>query len=142
MEVGVFDDTKLATLTLFRKMVDSASTWIPFSTILLLTNVCCNTRGTRNYLLVQSSSFVEVNPLFPDAEWLRGFAIKSRNESLVNPPFPSSSGWISAHNFLTPVLKSPVFDFDTAIIAPARTLFTIADIEDLYCLSQLVVSAH
>jgi hypothetical protein len=93
MEVGVFDDTESATLTLFRNIADSATTWIPSYTILLLTNLRCNARGTRNYLLVQSSSFVEVNPQFPDSEWLRDFAIKSDNESRINPPFPSSRMW-------------------------------------------------
>ncbi|MCJ1381859.1 hypothetical protein MMC17_004971 [Xylographa soralifera] len=112
VDVNVFDDTFQATLTLWNHMTDSAASWRPSHTILLITSAAFRDGG-RPGISMTSSTQVEVDPDMRDAEWLRAFAQRLTKKEHVNQPFPED-----------------VFDVETATTAQNRILFNIADIDE------------
>ncbi|KAI2463639.1 hypothetical protein F4781DRAFT_416017 [Annulohypoxylon bovei var. microspora] len=113
VEVGIFDDTATCVLKLWEGKVPSAKRWIPNQTILLISKPTYKIRGTSPELGIGFSSMVDVNPEFPDADWLRNKVKNMTKKQSVYIPFPSDT-----------------WDSERAINGPDRTLFTIADVED------------
>ncbi|KAF2087803.1 hypothetical protein K490DRAFT_65082 [Saccharata proteae CBS 121410] len=113
VEVHVFDNTAEGTLTLWAATTTSAAQWKPSHTVLLLTSPAYRIRGSRAYLSFKSESHTDVDPVMPDAEWLRGYAQRLTKKQHVNPPFPKN-----------------IFDPQELENAPLRMLFTLADIDD------------
>lgn len=56
---------------------------------------------------------IDVNPAFPDADWLRHWALRQRSRELVNPLFPANT-----------------FNLQTLKHGPVRCLYTIAELDD------------
>ncbi|KAI1211503.1 uncharacterized protein F4807DRAFT_472960 [Annulohypoxylon truncatum] len=113
VEVGIFDDTATCVLKLWEGKVPSAKSWVPNETILLISKPTYKNRGTSPELGIGFSSMVDVNPMFPDADWLRNKVKSMAKKQSVYIPFPSNT-----------------WDTERAINGPDRTLFTIADVED------------
>lgn len=59
------------------------------------------------------ATLVDVDPAFPDADWLRRWFIRQRCREAVNPPFPEG-----------------VFDYQAVKAGPVRCLFTIAELDE------------
>ena len=87
VDINVFDDTFQATLTLWNHVTDSAASWRPSQTILLITSAAFRDGG-RPGISMTSTTQVEVDPYTPDVEWLRAFAQRMTKKEHVNPPFP------------------------------------------------------
>ncbi|KAL8694782.1 MAG: hypothetical protein Q9218_000628 [Villophora microphyllina] len=87
LNVGIFDDTSDATLSLCGGLTASATPWKTSRTILLLSNP--GFRGDkRPVLCINWGSVVDVDPDMKDAEWLRGFAHRMTMKEAVNFSFP------------------------------------------------------
>ncbi|KAI0179205.1 hypothetical protein GGR52DRAFT_588955 [Hypoxylon sp. FL1284] len=112
IEVGVFDDTATTVLKLWGDKVASAKTWIPNQTVLLISRPAYKEYGKLTEIGLRHDSMVDVDPQFPDADWLRKRAKKLMKRESVSIPFPSDT-----------------WDIKLAMHGPGRTLFTIAEIE-------------
>ncbi|KAI1806829.1 hypothetical protein F4811DRAFT_104753 [Daldinia bambusicola] len=113
VDVTIFDDTATCVLKLWQDKVHSAKTWTPNQTILLISKPTCRDGEPQSGLGIGYTSIVEVDPEFPDADWLRNKVKSMKIRQSVHVPFPND-----------------IWDIDLAIHGPNRTLFTIADIED------------
>ncbi|KAK4645496.1 hypothetical protein QC761_201950 [Podospora bellae-mahoneyi] len=117
IEVRVFDETcNNCVLKLWEDKVSSAKSWVANQTILLITNPILKHSIRSNGLVelgIGSSSMVEVDPDFPDADWLRHMAAARTRKESVHIPFPVD-----------------IWDVDAAIHGPGRTLYTLADIDE------------
>ncbi|KAI5860239.1 hypothetical protein GGS23DRAFT_606989 [Durotheca rogersii] len=120
VEVGIFDETATCVLKLWEDKVTSSKSWVPNQTILLLSKPTCRvtadygSRGGSSYEIgIGYNSIVDVDPQFPDADWLRGKVEALTKRESVYTPFPPD-----------------VWDIELAIHGPSRILFTIADVED------------
>ncbi|EON69735.1 hypothetical protein W97_08997 [Coniosporium apollinis CBS 100218] len=112
VNIGVFDDTAEASLTLWGSSAASAGAWKVSHTILLITEPGWRI-DKRAWISLTSSTQVDVNPAILDTEWLRGFAQRLTRREHVNPPFPEG-----------------VFDTEAAEESQVRILYTLADIDE------------
>lgn len=87
VNVGVFDNTMQATLTLWGTAVASTNPWQPSVTILLITNAGFSENRQPDVSLL-ANTFVDVDPCIDDAVWLRKFARKLTKKDHVNPEPP------------------------------------------------------
>ncbi|KAL2357179.1 hypothetical protein BJ546DRAFT_1024446 [Cryomyces antarcticus] len=118
VNVGVFDDSGEATLTLWGSAAASATPWKPSFTVLLISYPGWKIEG-RTYVALTANTLVDVDPCISDTEWLRNFARRLTIREHVNPPFPEGD------TTSIPVL----FDVDTAVASQVRILYTLADID-------------
>ena len=88
VNVGVFDDTAEATLTLWGSSATSAAPWKVSHTILLISNPGWRIER-KTWISLTSNTFVDVDPCVPDADWVRKFAMRLKKREHVNPPFPT-----------------------------------------------------
>ncbi|KAG5439306.1 hypothetical protein PCK2_000867, partial [Pneumocystis canis] len=84
IELTVFDDTCDAIFVLWGNSAKSATLWIPFDTILLLTDVSLSFHSGKAYLTFQKYSIIEVNPDM-DVEWFRKYSSVIKNKLLDTP---------------------------------------------------------
>ncbi|MCJ1308763.1 hypothetical protein MMC25_002417 [Agyrium rufum] len=151
--VIIFDHTAEASLTLWNKECISATPWKPSSTVLLITSPvfrptpkvakddvsCTNnppvTGGTTNSndksphksqqqtplwrttrlpeLRINANTLVDIDPDIRDAAWLRTYMTRLTRRASVNPAFPTG-----------------IFDVESALTAPNRILFRLADLDE------------
>ncbi|KAF7191438.1 hypothetical protein HII31_07461 [Pseudocercospora fuligena] len=69
--------------------------------------------GRSTYFSLTSATIVDVDPVIPDADWLRRWSARQRSREAVNPAFPEG-----------------VFDLETIATGPVRCLFTIANLDE------------
>jgi hypothetical protein len=126
----VFDDTGEATLTLWNVASETALTWKPSWTILLMSRP-----GWRfdkgNWLSMTPSTRIEVDPDMADTDWLRQFAQRLTRRDSVNQPFPNGGNLKS--RICEIALNSSrvsVFDMQTISESSQRILFTLADVDE------------
>ncbi|KAI1380947.1 hypothetical protein F4677DRAFT_205467 [Hypoxylon crocopeplum] len=113
VEVGVFDDTATCVLKIWEDKVASAKSWIPSQTVLLISKPTSKVNCTPPELGIAYNTMINVDPQFPDADWLRERVRNMSKKQSVYVPFPSGT-----------------WDIKSAIHGPGRTLFTIAEVED------------
>ncbi|KAF2453617.1 hypothetical protein BDY21DRAFT_292851 [Lineolata rhizophorae] len=112
VQVQIFDDTAEGTLDLWDTSTASAAHWTASNTVLLISSPGWHAdRRVKIYLT--SSTFIDVDPNIPDAEWLWRFAQRLTRREHVNPPFPEG-----------------VFDFEMAMSSPMRVKYLLADIDE------------
>lgn len=87
IQIGVFDDTAEATLTLWGCILLTAARWKPSQTILLISNPGC-WLNPRIWISLISNTIVDVDPDVRDAQWLREFAQRLSRKGHVNPEYP------------------------------------------------------
>ncbi|KAK3327159.1 hypothetical protein B0T19DRAFT_441177 [Cercophora scortea] len=117
VEVLVFDETADCIMKLWEDKVHSAKAWIPNKTTLLITSPSFSPptrKAAKGELGIGISTMVEVDPAFPDADWLRRFAANRMKQESVYIPFPTG-----------------IWDVEEAINGSGGALFTLADIDDL-----------
>lgn len=78
----------------------SATDWVPSNTILLITKPGFRT-DRKSKLLINSNTYVDVNPVMYDAELLRQHAQKMSKRDHVNPMFPVN-GTLRATTLILP----------------------------------------
>ncbi|CAO2655143.1 Nn.00g102070.m01.CDS01 [Neocucurbitaria sp. VM-36] len=110
ISLGIFDDTADASLTLYGGLCDSASSFQPSQTVLLISNPGWRIDKTAK-LSLNGHSRVDIDPDLGDARRLRALAVRLTKKEHVNPPFPDID----------------VSGFETAAVRP---LYTLADVDD------------
>jgi hypothetical protein len=110
MCLGIFDDTADATLTLYGSLCNSASSFHPSKTVLLISNPGWRIERIAK-LSLNANTRVDVNPEIGDARRLRALAQRLTKKEHVNLPFPNID----------------VEGFENAVV---RTLYTFADVDD------------
>ena len=116
IDVGIFDETDNCVLKIWEEKVDSVKQWKPNATILLLTNPTYLPSGRK---VAQAdiglgfTTMVDVDPVFPDAQWLRQVAAIATTKERICIRFPYE-----------------LWDVAEAVNGPNATLFTFAEIDD------------
>ena len=89
-EVMLFDNTGEIRWTLWGETIESAKDWQPGKTVLLISNPRYRVEmySGRGSVGIQHSTMVDVDPDFPDAEWLRKFAVGLRKKESLCVEFP------------------------------------------------------
>ncbi|KAI9752989.1 MAG: hypothetical protein M1835_001055 [Candelina submexicana] len=113
INIGLFDDTAEASLTLWNSTAFSASRWKPSETVLLISSPGWKI-DRKAHLSLNGNTHVDVDPCMADADWLRAFAQRLTKREHVNQPFPHG-----------------VFDVEAATTSEVRILFTIAEVDEL-----------
>jgi len=118
VEVNLFDNTGDIRWTLWGETIESAKSWQPGKTILLISNPGYRggTYSGKGSIGLQHGTMVDVDPDFPDAEWLRKFALRLTKKESLCVEFPEDV-------------------FDENVIEGAehgiyRILFRLAEIDD------------
>ncbi|KAF2190203.1 hypothetical protein K469DRAFT_25482 [Zopfia rhizophila CBS 207.26] len=112
INIGIFDDTAEATLTLWGITCASASSWQPSHTVLLISTPGWRIDRKAN-LSLNANTRVDIDPNVSDAVWLRSFVQRLTKKEHVNPPYPEG-----------------VFDTEAAETSPVRMLYNLADIDN------------
>ena len=113
VEITVFDETESCRLTLWEDKIASAKSWQPGRTILLLTDPklrIFDLKGVQPEISIGFGTLVDVDPVFPDADWLRQMAANLTKKESVSIPFPETI-------------------WDAELVTGSQTLFTIADVD-------------
>ncbi|KAK3684730.1 hypothetical protein B0T22DRAFT_196272 [Podospora appendiculata] len=116
VEVLVFDETADCIMKLWEDKVGSAKAWIPNKTTLLITSPSFSPptkKASKGELGIGISTMIDVDPAFPDADWLHRFAASRMKQESVYIPFPTG-----------------IWDVEEAINGFDGALFTLADIDD------------
>lgn len=112
-EVTVFDDTAETVLKLWGEQGNSARDWKPSETILLFLNPNFRNEAHGCSLGLSHATMVDVDPDFPDAEYIRKYAVSLNKKESMDQTFPED-----------------LWDIDATMTAANRILFTIADVDD------------
>jgi hypothetical protein len=88
LTLGIFDDTADATLTLYSRLCDSASSLQPSKTVLLISNPGWRIEKIAK-LSFNANSRVDIDPDIGDARRLRTLAQRLTKREHVNPAFPA-----------------------------------------------------
>ncbi|KAJ4362303.1 hypothetical protein N0V83_010396 [Neocucurbitaria cava] len=111
ISLGIFDDTADASLTLYGAVCDSATSFLPSKTVLLISSPGWRIDKIAR-LSLNGNSRVDIDPDLGDARRLRALALRLTKKEHVNPPFPDAVD---------------VSGFETAAV---RALYTLADVDD------------
>ena len=113
LELIVLDDTFEATLSLWEDTIDSAASWRPSLTVLLITNAGWKElKKGKGKININPNTYIDVDPDIYDAAWLRNYAQRLAKKDHVNTPFPSE-----------------VFDIAHFESSSNRIKYTLADID-------------
>ncbi|KAI5820196.1 hypothetical protein BZA77DRAFT_349616 [Pyronema omphalodes] len=111
-DIGVFDDTMEATLSLWGSTISSPDSWAISETVLLLTNPVIKLWKRDVQLTLGHSSLVDINPIHRDTQWLRNYAKRLLRKPDICQPFPTEE-----------------FDWEEGLYGERRIRYTFADID-------------
>lgn len=111
-EIGVFDDSMEATLTLWGSMTSSADDWEISKTVLLLIAPSIRFWRQEAQLSLGPVSLVGIDPIHRDAQWLCSYAQKLLRKPNICQPFPYAE-----------------IPWDTGLFGAVRLKYTFADID-------------
>jgi hypothetical protein len=113
-DVTLFDHTGEVRLTVWNETIESAKSWVAGETVLLVTNpgykVGYLGKGNLGFV---SSTMVDVEPEFADAEWLRKYAVGLAKKNGLCLEFPEG-----------------VWDVEAAEYGVNRMLLTLAELDN------------
>jgi hypothetical protein len=111
--VLLVDHTGEMRWTIWNDLIDSAKEWQPGKTILLVSNPGYKVeRSGKGSVAIQHSTMIEVEPNFPDAEWLRRYIVGLTKKESLCLEFPVG-----------------VWDVDAAEYGANVILFTLAEVD-------------
>ncbi|KAK7908413.1 hypothetical protein PG985_015716 [Apiospora marii] len=116
VEVGIFDETATSVLTLWGAQTDSAQSWRPSRTTLLISSPSYRRRGHEDEIMsigIKYSTMIEVDPDFPAVHWLHRKITRMMKMDSIVTPFPEG-----------------LWDIETTVQGPARVLFTLSEVEE------------
>lgn len=117
-DIQLFDHTGEVRLTVWNEMIDSAIGWQPGKTILMISNPVYKAGYSRNgSVSVARGTMIDVEPEFPDAEWLITYAVGLKKEGLCLE-FPRG-----------------LWDVEAAEYGVNRILFTLAELDLWYVMN-------
>lgn len=113
-DVTIFDDTSEIVLKLWGAYGLSARSWTPCRTILLLSNPTFRLERRGGCSLgVSHATMVELEPDFPDADWLRKHAVDLHRKESVEQIIPPD-----------------LWNVEDSMPGSKRILFTIAEVDE------------
>ena len=117
-EVKIFDNTGELRWTLWGETIESAKDWQPGKTILLISNPGYRVEmySGKGSIGIQHATMVDVDPDFPDAEWLRKFALGLTKRESLCVEFPED------------IFNEDIID--GAEYGVNRIMFRLAEIDD------------
>lgn len=117
LNVMLFDHTGEVSLTVWQEMVDSVKLWHAGKTILLISNPgwVVNKYNSKGKIGFMKSTMIDVDPDFPDAEWLRNHALSLTKREALCLQFPEG-----------------IWDLDDCKYGITRILFTLAEIDEWF----------
>jgi hypothetical protein len=114
VEVWVFDHTAEVKWTLWGELIESAKEWQPGKTTLLISNPAYRVEYSgKGSVGVQHSTMIDVDPDFPDAQWLRKYALGLTKKESLCLEFPED-----------------VWDVEAAEYGVYRNLYTLAEVDE------------
>ncbi|KAH8687215.1 hypothetical protein BGZ60DRAFT_363882 [Tricladium varicosporioides] len=113
VDVLLFDHTGEVRLTLWREMADSPKEWQPGKTTLLISNprYIIEYSGKGGVGVIRGT-MIDVEPDFPDAEWLRRYAVNLTKKESLCMEFPEG-----------------VWDVEATEYGINRMFFTLAELD-------------
>ncbi|KAH7350983.1 hypothetical protein BKA65DRAFT_453725 [Rhexocercosporidium sp. MPI-PUGE-AT-0058] len=112
-EVGLFDHTGDVRMTLWNSQIESSKDWLPGTTILLISNPGYKVQFSgKGSVGIARQTMVDIEPDFPDAEWLRKYAAGLMKKEGLNVVWPEG-----------------VWDVEAAEYGVVRMLFTLAELD-------------
>lgn len=113
-EIFIFDHTGEVRWTLWEGLIESAKEWLPGKTILLISNPGYQMLPSgKGCLRLQRSTLVDVDPDFPDANWLKKYAEDLIKRESLCLEFPEG-----------------IWDVEAAEYGLYRTLYTLAEVDE------------
>jgi hypothetical protein len=113
-EVLLFDHTGEIRWTLWGELIESSKSWEPGKTILLFSNPGYRALyWGKGGVALQHSTMVDVDPDFPDADWLRRYSEGLTKRESLCMAFPEG-----------------VWDVEAAENGVYRTLYTLAEVDE------------
>jgi len=112
VSIGVFDNTAEAYLTLYGSVSNSASTWLPSHTVLLIASPGWRIDRTAK-LSLNANTQLYIDPNMAEARYVRALAQRLTKKEHVNPPFPSD-----------------IFDVEEAENAAVKVLFKLSEVDE------------
>jgi len=114
VEVWLFDHTGEIRWSVWNDLIDSAKEWHPGKTILLISNpgfkAGCPGKGSLGII---KDTFVDIDPEFPDAEWLSKYAERRTKKESMRQEFPEG-----------------MWDMEAAEYGANVILFTLAGLDE------------
>lgn len=109
------DDTSEAILSLWGVTSTSPTGWQPSQTALLITSPSLNV-SHQNWLALTSNTFIDVDPVMPEAERLRAFAGQMIRRQHINPMFPYEGEHLSSdvYDLVLPSYRVQVVEYGQA----------------------------
>lgn len=116
-DVMVFDHTASVKLTIWNRMIDTITDWKAGGTILLISNPGYKLAymGNKGSMGISNQTLVDVNPDFPDADWLKKYAVGLTKKESLCLEFPED-----------------IWDVEAAEYGICRNLFTLAELDRWY----------
>jgi hypothetical protein len=126
LEVMLFDHTGEVRMTVWDNMTESTKEWQPGLTILLISNPGYKVeyQGKGSVGIVRQT-MIEIEPDFPDAEWLRKYAVGLTKKESLCLKFPGD-----------------VWDTEAAEYGAYRPLYTLAELDTWYVCCQPSPDSH
>ncbi|KAF2646241.1 hypothetical protein P280DRAFT_502865 [Massarina eburnea CBS 473.64] len=112
ISVGIFDETADAFLTLYGSLSNSASSWTPSHTVLLIANPSWKIDRAAK-LSFNANTQLYIDPDMADARYVRALAQRLTKKEHINPPYPKG-----------------VFDVEAAETAAMRVLYKLSEIDE------------
>jgi hypothetical protein len=112
-EVTLFDESGELILKLWGEQGTSARNWRPSGTILLISNPIFRNEARGCSLGLSHATMVDIDPDFPDVDYIRNYAANLHKKESVDQTFPED-----------------LWDVDAALTGADRILFTIAEVDE------------
>lgn len=114
IDVMVFDHTASVRLTIWNRMIDGIADWQAGSTVLLISNPGYKLAytGKQGSIAILNQTLIDVNPVFPDAEWLKKYVVGLTKKESLCLEFPED-----------------IWDIEAAEYGVCRNLFTLAELD-------------
>ena len=124
-EVWLLDHTGEVQWTVWCDLIDSVKEWQPGKTILLISNPGYKVNYTgKGNIGTMKETFIDVDPDFADAEWLRKYAQGRTKKESMRQDFPEG-----------------IWDVEAAEYGANVILFTLADL-DQWCVTSNLSRIH
>ena len=98
--------------------------------MLLITNARCDVSG-RAYISLLASSYVDIDPLFEDADWLRSYTQRMARHQHVNPTFAKEGPPLTSLSLYAKLTRA-VFKYEQWLESDMKALFHLSDVDELW----------
>ncbi|KAG9246758.1 hypothetical protein BJ878DRAFT_455587 [Calycina marina] len=126
VDVWLFDHTGEIRWSVWNDLIPSAKEWVSGTTILLISNpgFKVGRRNARGSLGITKDTWVDVDPEFPDAEWLRRYAEGRTRKESMRQEWPEGVWDVQAAEYGVNVILFTLAGLDEWVRVEPRRVFT------------------